>query len=412
MAYDLSKLLVIGISSSALFDLRAEHQIFLKRGMRQYVDYQVVHEREPLAAGTALPLVRALLSLNQIATKSDQRLVEVVIVSQTEPEAGLRIMNSVEHHKLDITRAAFTGGAPVGRYLKTFNVTLFLSTNEYDVKESLSQGIAAGLLYDPPDDPNTELEQLRIAFDGDAVIFSDESERVYREGGLDAFVAHERKNAKRLLPEGPFAPFLKAIAKIQREWEAQEKTEGVPPIVTALVTARGSPSHTRVFLTLRAWGVKLDEMFFLGGVSKESILHQFKPHIFFDDQDVHAKPASRLVPSARVVMLGDPDPEQRRLPFAGAITKPGDASAKAVPPKIPGAKAPSERAAVKTRQPVKAKAPPKVKTSKVKRKAPEKKKPVAAKPLAPRPAPAKPVAAKPAPPKPPTKVPRKKKSAA
>lgn len=326
MAYDLSKLLVIGISSSALFDSRAEHQIFLKRGLKHYVDHQVSHERNPLAAGTALPLVRALLRLNQLTenAKDPQRLVEVVIVSQMEPEAGLRIMNSVEHHKLDITRAAFTGGAPVGRYLKTFNVTLFLSTNEADVRHSLSQGIAAGLLYDPPDDPNTELEQLRIAFDGDAVIFSDESERVYKEGGLDAFVAHERKNAKRLLPEGPFAPFLKAIAKIQKEYEhlkMKGDAERPPPIQTALVTARGSPSHTRVFLTLRAWGVKLDEMFFLGGVSKDSVLHQFKPHIFFDDQDVHAKPASRLVPSARVPM-GDPDPEQKRLPFAGAITKP------------------------------------------------------------------------------------------
>lgn len=333
MAYDLSKLLVVGISSSALFDTRAEHQIFLKRGKKEYVAYQVTHEREPLAAGTALPLVRALLRLNDLnikATKNPQRLVEVVILSQMEPEAGLRIMNSIEHHGLDITRAAFTGGAPVGRYLKTYNVTLFLSTNERDVQESLRQNIGAGLLYDPPDDPNTELDQLRIAFDGDAVIFSGESERVFQEGGLDAFVAHERKNAKKPLPEGPFAPFLKAIAKIQTAF-SQGKGGDAPPIKTALVTARGSPSHTRVFLTLRAWGVKIDEMFFLGGVSKDRILEQFQPHIFFDDQDVHAKPASRLVPSARVLAVVDPDPEQRRLPFSGAIPKPKAAAPKARP---------------------------------------------------------------------------------
>lgn len=324
MAYDLSKLLVVGISSSALFDSRAEHQIFLKRGKKEYVAHQVIHEREPLAAGTALPLVRALLRLNQLTagSKDSLRLVEVVVLSQMEPEAGLRIMNSIEHHGLDITRAAFTGGAPVGRYLKTYNVTLFLSTNERDVQESLRQGIGAGLLYDPPDDPNTELEQLRIAFDGDAVIFSGESERVYQEGGLDAFVAHERKNAKKPLPEGPFAPFLKAIAKIQTALrQGKGKDADVPPIKTALVTARGSPSHTRVFLTLRAWGVKIDEMFFLGGVSKDRILHQFQPHIFFDDQDVHAKPASRLVPSARVLAIVDPDPLQKRLPFSGAIPR-------------------------------------------------------------------------------------------
>lgn len=333
MAYDLSKLLVVGISSSALFDSRAEHQIFLKRGKKDYVAHQVAHEREPLAAGTALPLVRALLRLNQLTARSKDapRLVEVVVLSQMEPEAGLRIMNSIEHHGLDITRAAFTGGAPVGRYLKTYNVTLFLSTNERDVKESLRQGIGGGLLYDPPDDPNTELEQLRIAFDGDAVIFSGESERVYQQGGLDAFVAHERKNARKPLPEGPFAAFLKAIAKIQTALRrGKGKDADVPPIKTALVTARGSPSHTRVFLTLRAWGVKIDEMFFLGGVSKDRILHQFQPHIFFDDQDVHAAPASRLVPSARVLPIGDPDPAQKRLPFSGAIPK-----KKPVPPPRP-----------------------------------------------------------------------------
>ena len=371
MAYDLSKLLVIGISSSALFDSRAEHAIFVKKGVREYVDYQVTHEREPLAAGTALPLVRALLRLNQLDTKSKepQRLVEVVIVSQMQPEAGLRIMNSCEHHGLDITRAAFTGGAPVGRYLKTFNVTLFLSTNETDVRESLSKGIAAGLLYDPPDDPNEELDQLRIAFDGDAVIFSGESERVYREGGLEAFVAHERKNAKKLLPEGPFAPFLKGIAKIQQEFE-QGGGEGIPPIQTALVTARGSPSHTRVFLTLRAWGVKLDEMFFLGGVSKDSILQQFRPHIFFDDQDVHAKPASRLVPSARVLTQIEPDMMQRRLPFAGAIPKKTPATKKSLAP----AKAPAQKAQPAQKAAPAQKAPPAQKSAPAPAKKPAKKK--------------------------------------
>lgn len=321
MAVDLSNLLVVAISSSALFDTRVEHGIFLKKGLEEYVLYQVEHENEPLAAGTALPLIRALLNLNKLSVgrKKPQQLVEVVILSQNEPEAGLRIMNSCQHHGLEITRAAFTGGAPVAQYLKTYNVTLFLSTNENDVRDALEQSIAAGLLYDPPDSPTEQLEQLRVAFDGDAVIFSDESERVYKAKGLAAFVEHERKNARRPLPEGPFAPFLKAIASIQNHYrEAREA--GIPPIVTALVTARGSPSHTRVILTLRAWGVKIDEMFFMGGVSKEKILHQFRPHIFFDDQDVHAKPASLLVPSARVPSAYQQEIEgQRKLPFAGGI---------------------------------------------------------------------------------------------
>jgi 5'-nucleotidase len=319
MPVDLSKLLVVAISSSALFDSRVEHGIFLKKGLEDYVNYQVEHEDEPLPAGTALPLIRALLKLNELPgkDKKPQQLVDVVILSQMEPAAGLRVMNSCHHHGLDITRAAFTGGASVAPYLKTYNVTLFLSTNEVDVREALKGKIAAGLLYDPPKSTTEELQQLRIAFDGDAVIFSDESEKVYKAKGLDAFVEYERKNALRPLPEGPFAPFLKAIAKIQHHVR-EARAAGIPPITTALVTARGSPSHKRVMLTLRAWGVKIDEMFFMGGVSKDKILHTFRPHIFFDDQDVHAKPASLLVPSARVPWAQELD-GQHTLPFAGAI---------------------------------------------------------------------------------------------
>jgi len=209
-------------------------------------------------------------------------------------------MNSITHHQLDITRAAFTGGEPVASYLSAYNVMLFLSKNEADVREAIEQGIAAGLLYDPPEQVDDELHQLRIAFDGDAVIFSDESERVYQERGLDAFVAHEKANAEKPLPEGPFAPFLRAIAKIQREHKQAEKA-GIPPIQTALVTARNSPAHERVIKTFRAWGIKIDEMFFMGGISKHQILQKFRPHIFFDDQEAHAKPASKLVPAAIVL---------------------------------------------------------------------------------------------------------------
>lgn len=315
MPYDLSELLVVAISSSALFDCRREHEIFQTRSVEEYVAYQIAHENEPLEPGTAFPLIRAMLRLNRLSP--DQRLVEVVVLSHMAPEAGLRVMNSIEHHELDITRAAFTGGEPVARYLQPYHVKLFLSRDEEDVKEALELGFAAGLLYDPPANGDAELDQLRIAFDGDAVIFSDESERVYQRDGLEAFQAHERQKALKPLPEGPFALFLRAIAKIQKNHMAQ--LVGVPPIRTALVTARGGPAHKRVILTLRAWEVKIDEMYFLGGVTKEQVLAKFRPHIFFDDQDAHGSPASKLVPSARVPVRKrteeELDPEQGKLPF-------------------------------------------------------------------------------------------------
>jgi 5'-nucleotidase len=298
MPYDLSELLVVAISSSALFDARVEHAIYESETLEEYVKYQIDHENEPLPPGTAMPLIQAMLRLNNL--KAGTRLVEVVVLSQMEPEAGLRVMNTINHHQLDITRAAFTGGEPVARYLSAYNVMLFLSKDEGDVREAIEQGIAAGLLYAPPEHVENDLEQLRIAFDGDAVIFSDESEKIYQEQGMEAFIAHERANAEKPLPEGPFAPFLRAIAKIQRDHKEAEKA-GVPPIQTALVTARNSPAHERVIKTFRAWGIKIDEMFFLGGISKDQVLQSFRPHIFFDDQETHAAPASKLVPAARVL---------------------------------------------------------------------------------------------------------------
>ncbi|OGU77656.1 MAG: 5'-nucleotidase [Stygiobacter sp. RIFOXYC12_FULL_38_8] len=297
MAFDLSNLLVIAISSSALFDTRKEHEIYIQNGVDEYVKYQIDNENNILSPGTAFPLIEAMLRLNKL-TENNQ-IVEVVILSQNEPEASLRIMNSVENHNLSITRAVFTGGENVAKYLKSYNVSLFLSRNETDVKDAIEIGIAAGLLYDPPDKIETEINQLRIAFDGDAVIFSDEAEKIYQEKGLEAFVEHERANAEKPLPEGPFAPFLKIISKIQNDHKAREQG-GIPPIRTAIVTARNSPAHKRAILTLRAWGIKVNETFFLGGISKDQILKEFRPHIFFDDQEVHAKPASALVPSARV----------------------------------------------------------------------------------------------------------------
>jgi 5'-nucleotidase len=301
MSFDLSDLLVVAISSSALFDTRESHGVFEESGLAPYIAYQLLHEEEPLGHGPAFPLVKALLRLN---SPTSQR-VEVVVLSQNEPEAGLRIMNSVKHHRLTITRAAFTGGESVARYLHAYNVSLFLSRNEEDVREAIEMSVPAGLLYDAPSNPDTDLNQLRIAFDGDAVLFSDESEKIFQEQGMDAFFEHEKLNARKPLPEGPFAPFLRIIAKIQNDPDLRREST-IPPIRTALVTARNSPAHERAILTLRAWGIKINEMFFLGGISKDQVLHKFRPHIFFDDQDLHAKPASQLVPSARVPIRRQP----------------------------------------------------------------------------------------------------------
>lgn len=297
MPFDLSDLLVVAISSSALFDTRASHDIYVKSGIDAYVRFQLLHEDRHFAHGAAFPLISALLRLNNL--DDHPRTVEVVILSQNEPEAGLRVMNSIEHYGLDITRAAFTGGEPVARYLHAYNVSLFLSRNEDDVRDAIDISVPAGILYDPPATVDADLTQLRIAFDGDAVLFSHESEKIFQEQGMQALFDYEHANARKPLPEGPFAPFLKIIAKIQNDSETRS-TSGLPPIRTALVTARNSPAHKRAILTLRAWNIKINEMFFLGGFSKDQVPHKFRPHIFFDDQDVHAKPASHYVPSARV----------------------------------------------------------------------------------------------------------------
>jgi 5'-nucleotidase len=298
MSFNLSELLVIAISSSVLFDARVEHEIYTTDGLPEYLQYQIANEENPLPKGTAFHLIEAMLRLN---TLTEKRIVEVVILSQNQPEAGLRIMNSIEYYQLDITRAAFTGGEPVAKYLQPYHVSLFLSRNEEDVREAIESGCAAGLLYDPPADYESEMNQLRIAFDGDAVIFSDESEQIYQEHGIDKFIEHEQQQATTPMGDGPFAPFLRLLAEIQKD-QALHNLDKMPPIRTALVTARNSPAHKRVIYTFRNWGIKIDQIFFLGGISKDRVLKEFRPHIFFDDQDLHVEAASRHVPAARVLL--------------------------------------------------------------------------------------------------------------
>ncbi|MDF1566405.1 MAG: 5'-nucleotidase [Spirochaetaceae bacterium] len=290
MPPDLTDTLVIGISSRALFDLERENKIFEQEGLDAYARYQTDNESRVLEPGTAFALVEAFLKLNE---KLGEHLVEVVIMSQNNPQTGLRVMNSIDFYNLGITRAAFSGGQSLGPYLEAYCVDLYLSKNPEDVQEAVDHGIAAAQLYAPPEAFNPEADEIRIAFDGDAVLFSEESEIIYKQQGLDAFLEHEKIFADLPLPEGPFGRVLKTLSRI--------KSLSAEPLVRiALVTARDRPAHERVILTLRSWGVTVDEAYFLGGLSKNQVLKAFNAHIFFDDQDKHAGPASEHVPSARV----------------------------------------------------------------------------------------------------------------
>lgn len=230
MAYDLSDKLVVAISSRALFDLEHENQIFENNGIEAYTRYQIEHENTVLPKGTAFPLVEALLSLNE---KFEEPIVEVIILSSNSPETGLRVFNSISEYGLDIVRAAFTGGEAKHPYLEAFNIDLFLSRNEKEVQDAIDQGVAAALVYDAPRDYHPNQKEIRIAFDADAVVFSDESELIYKQEGLEAFYENENANAENAMNEGPFAKLLKTLSKIK------EKDDSLLKI--AIVTARNSP---------------------------------------------------------------------------------------------------------------------------------------------------------------------------
>ena len=294
MALKLDDKLVVGISSRALFDLEEEDKIYKSKGLKAFIEYERLHENDILKPGTAFPLIKALHKLNS----SGKYLVEIIIMSKNSADTSLRIFNSIKHYGLDISRAALVSGGPIAPYLNAFKTDLFLSADEKDVQEAIDANIAAGIICSHsnlPIDPDQDIEQIRIAFDGDAVIFSDESEKIFQSEGLDAFSEQEYINAQNPLAEGPFAKLLKTISIIQQEFP-----EDTVPIRTALVTARNAPAHERVIRTLRAWNVRIDEAFFLGGIEKSEILKAFGANIYFDDQTVHTESASRLVPAARV----------------------------------------------------------------------------------------------------------------
>ncbi len=282
--------LIVAIASRALFDLDECHHIFEKQGAEAYARHQIEHEEIPLAPGVAFPLVRKLLALNT----AEERRVEVMLASRNSADTGLRIFNSIRHHGLDISRAVFTRGESPYRYIRAFGAHLFLSASHEDVQKALDAGVAAATIL-PCNAGSGREGQLRIAFDGDAVLFSDEAERVYTEAGLDAFNRSEIEARERPLPGGPFKSFLAALHSIQTEFDSESS-----PIRTALVTARAAPAHERVIRTLRSWGIRIDEAMFLGGMSKGVFLDSFGADIFFDDQRQQCESAAAYIATGHV----------------------------------------------------------------------------------------------------------------
>lgn len=285
--------LVVAVSSRALFNLDESHHIFETDGKAAYCAYQVAHEEDILAPGFGYELVRKLLAINSLLAQTEP-LVEVILLSQNSADTGLRIFNSIAHYKLDITRAAFTSGMSPFGYIPAFGAHLFLSANAADVSNALQAGYAAATILSGAK-CQSETAQLRIAFDGDAVLFSDQSERIFQEQGLVAFTENERHAAKVPLPGGPFKDFLEALQAIQTQFSEQDS-----PIRTALVTARSAPAHERVVRTLRKWGVRIDEALFLGGMRKREFLKAFGADIFFDDQKGHCDDAAQHISTAHV----------------------------------------------------------------------------------------------------------------
>ena len=296
MAYNLNNKLVVAVSSRALFDLETENKIFEDKGLDEYYKYQLENENMPIAKGTGFRLIENLLKINKYFSEEEKQ-VEVIILSRNNAAISLRITNAINEYKLQIQRSGWTSGRDISAYLQAFKVDLFLSANDNDVSNAIQNGIAAAKILPSSKNVHNSLgDQVRIAFDGDAVLFSEESELIYKQHGLTAFIEHEQTNRDNPLAQGPFAKLLLTISAIQEKFKGKQS-----PIRTALVTARSAPTQERVIKTLNVWGVRVDEAFFLGGSEKYEILKAFGADIFFDDQDTHLDLSSSVVPSAKVI---------------------------------------------------------------------------------------------------------------
>lgn len=279
--------LTIGVASSALFDLTESDKVFREQGRDAYESHQEQHMHDPLGPGIAFPFVKRLLSLNDLQPD----LVEVIIMSRNSPTSGLRVMESINHHRLAITRAIFCTGRSSTEFMDVFGMTLFLSANADDVKEAVDNGLPAGQVFRPASQDAGDDDSLRIAFDFDGVLADDSSEKVYKDNP-EGYQIHEVEHAEEPLPKGPLEGFLAGLNRIQKieDRKSEEDESYVRRIRVSLVTARSSPAHSRAVRSLQKWGVSVDDAFFLGGWEKTGVLNRLNPHMFFDDQVKNLEP--------------------------------------------------------------------------------------------------------------------------
>ncbi|MFG2994759.1 5'-nucleotidase [Streptomyces sp. NPDC048257] len=301
MRYDLSHRLVVGIASSALFDLTDCDAVYREQGEDAYRSHQEAHLDDVLTKGVAFPFIRRLLSLNDLSDRSDP-LVEVIILSRNDPDTGLRVMRSIKAHDLPISRAVFRQGLPSYRFMPALNMSLFLSANGRDVRDAVAAGLPAGhVLRTARIDDETDPE-LRMAFDFDGVVASDTAERIYQSGGIDEFRAYEVRNATAPHDPGPLRDFLGGINRVQRLEDEQRHRDPAyrHRLRVSLVTARDAPSHERALVSLKAWGLRVNDAFFLGGIDKAAVMKALDPHIFFDDQVAHLNGTAQGTPSVHI----------------------------------------------------------------------------------------------------------------
>lgn len=299
MPYPIDEKLVVAIASSALFDLSESHKVYLEGDLERYREFQREHENDPLQPGPAFPFIKSLLGLNHHLAGDP---VEVILLSRNDADSGFRVMNSIEHHGLRITRAAFLSGDDPWRYIEPFAACLFLSGNRDDVREALQNGKPAGHIHGAMIQMEHQGEELVVAFDFDGVLADHEAERVNRNEGLDTFIQHETEKAAIPLNPGPLKDFLDRLSRLHQLELDRKKAdpEYTPRIRTALVTSRNAPAHKRAINTLRSWGIGIDRAFFLGGIEKARVLAELRPDIFFDDQKVHVEGAAGVVPAVHI----------------------------------------------------------------------------------------------------------------
>jgi len=303
LAYSLESRLVIGVSSSAVFDLSESDEVFRNDGEEAYRKYQEKNLNVPLSKGSAFDFIRRMLDLNQIGENSEaDPLVEVVLLSRNDPDTGLRVMKSIQHHDLSISRAIFMQGHAPYEYIDALNISLFLSGSKDDIMSAIDSGFPAGHILQFNNKKEDQSEGLRIAFDFDGVLADDTSESVMEGKGLEKFHDHETQRVMEPHKAGPLHKFLLGISRIQKlEEEKKKKSESYKnKIRISIVTARNAPSHERAIRTLKSWDVMINDAFFLGGIEKANVLKILSPHIFFDDQEGHLSAAREVVPSVHI----------------------------------------------------------------------------------------------------------------